>query len=110
MARTRVKPSRKDIERMLRDSLSDHRAVDEANEDLAERARDYWKSIAPVRSGQYRDSIHVEDVPDNGGLPKRAVVSRDYKAHWIEYGTGEPVPTEEFAPAAKTALRFGGTV
>lgn len=52
---------------------------------LAERAvvvRDVAKSIAPVESGAYRDSIQVKGV---GG--RIYLTATDFKAWWIEYGT-----------------------
>ena len=61
------------------------------------------------------------------GMPARRVGATDFKAHWIEYGTGsdkkgdspryvptlgvqvgKDTPTPAFAPRAKTAAHFGG--
>lgn len=48
----------------------------------AERVAQVAKSRAPVESGRYRDSIHVEQ--DSDGF---RVVADDPKAELIEYGT-----------------------
>ena len=64
---------------------------------------DYWRSIAPVKTGAYRRSIHVERRGKRG----YRVVADDYKAAFLEYGT---VDTPEFAPAAKTVKHYGGTM
>jgi hypothetical protein len=66
---------------------------------LASRGAEYARSIAPVgekdhrlksgyvdHAGDYRDSIEGEVVFKNGRWRGR-VVARDFKAHWIEYGT-----------------------
>lgn len=75
---------------------------------VAEDAAEYARSIAPVDEGDYKKSIHTEDLDDVNGLPARRVIADDYKAIWIEYGTKEPGPTPEFAVFAKTADHFGG--
>jgi hypothetical protein len=82
--------------------------VDGELNDLANEVRDYWRSIAPVgeaadgdeNPGQYRDSIHVERHGDGFH-----VLSEDFKAYWIEFGTSH---MPEYAPAQKTAEHFGG--
>ena len=66
---------------------------------MAKRGEEYAKSIAPVgekehtlksgyvdHPGDYRDSIEGEVVLKNGRWIGR-VIARDFKAHWIEYGT-----------------------
>jgi hypothetical protein len=76
--------------------------------DLANEVCDYWQSIAPVgkkadgdeNPGQYRDSIHVERHGEGFH-----VLSDDFKAYWIEFGTSH---MPEYAPAQKTAEHFGG--
>lgn len=90
------------------------------SKDLADEVRDHWRSVSPVDSGEYAASVHVEKRKDRNGLPHWWVGTRDWKAHFIEYGTGSDpdgtnskfgrdTPTPEFAPAAKTAHHFGGT-
>lgn len=108
MARIRVRESVDEIADILRDKIEDSERVDEANKELAEDARDHWKSISPVRTGAYRDATHVEKRPDHNDLPARRVVNDDEKAEYIEFGTGGETPTEAFAPMAETAVRFGG--
>lgn len=67
----------------------------------------YWKSVSPVRTGQYAASVKVIKKARNG---KGEVGATHFTAHWIEYGTGEPGPTPVFAPGEKTAHHFGGTL
>lgn len=75
---------------------------------LANKARIYWRRIAPVgdpatdpHSGEYRDSIKVT-VKGNDV----SVGSDDPKAGYIEYGTGGDSPTPEFACRARTQAKF----
>lgn len=100
---------------------------------LAEQVRDYWKSIAPVgnpktddEAGAYAASIKVfKKIKSHNGFPMVAVGATDYKAHWVEYGTGQrtrknapknnpdasPGTWDGSAPAApraKTAAHFKG--
>ena len=71
--------------------------------------RDYWRSVSPVESGSYAASVKVFKKPVTvKGMPGLRVGATDFKAHWIEFGTGNPGPTEAFAPRAKTAAHFGG--
>ena len=49
----------------------------------ARPAVDYAQGIAPVLTGEYRDSIRVERDEEGIGL---RFFSDDNKAHWIEYG------------------------
>lgn len=67
---------------------------------LAEKAAEYWRRIAPVETGQYRDSIHVEVRGE-----KVRVVADDEAATYIEFGTND---TPEFAPRSKTSAKFAG--
>jgi hypothetical protein len=66
---------------------------------LAKAGEKYAKGIAPVgekdhrlksgyvdHAGDYRDSIEG-DVVFKGGRWRGRVTARDFKAHWIEYGT-----------------------
>jgi len=71
-----------------------------AKKQLAQEAVDYAQSIAPVDTGDYRDSIHVSVKGT-----KVAMVSADHKAHWIEYGT-EHMP--EHAVFARTEKEING--
>jgi len=66
-----------------------------------------WKNHpdTPVDSGAYAASIKIVRKARYG---KGAVAATDYKAHWIEFGTGEPGPTQAFGVAEKVARKFGG--
>lgn len=65
---------------------------------LAQQAAEYAKSIAPVETGTYRDSIHVRQ----GGATVW-VGFEDPKSHLVEYGTNT---SPELAVRAKTEERF----
>jgi hypothetical protein len=65
------------------------------------------KSISPVDHGDYGAAWKVQQ---GKGADDQTLVSNDnFKAHWIEDGTGGDTPTPEFAVAAKTAIAFGGS-
>ena len=97
--------------------------ADQIREDVRERARmraeteaeaekyvEHAKRESPVEYGAYAAAWHVEDRPDTPeGLPAFIVVNRNWKAHFIEFGTGEPGPTKAWNVAAKTAAYYGGT-
>lgn len=76
----------------------------------AERVAQAARSNAPVRTGAYRDSIKAEPFTE-GGVHKARVNAYDFKAWWIEFGTGHPGPTPAFAVLAKgvqqAGLRYG---
>lgn len=83
--------------------------VEEALMKFAEEVRDYWRSISPVDEGDYAASVKVSKRKITvDGMPAKRVGAYNYKAHWIEYGTGEPGKTTAEAPRAKTVSRFGG--
>jgi hypothetical protein len=112
MARSRVKESREDIFREIEAKVRRDGEVKADSKRFADEVRDYWRSISPVRTGKYAASIHVERQRDHRGFPTYWVITRDWKAHFIEFGTHESEDhgaTPEFAPAARTALRYGGT-
>jgi len=72
--------------------------VKQAKLDLAAEAVDYWKGIAPVDKGAYRDSIHVAVYGDE----VYAQADSD-EAGYIEYGTER---SPEFACRARTEAYF----
>jgi len=83
------------------EAVEEYLASDEMTRALlaaAEEAAEYWKSIAPVESGAYRDSIEVKRYGDDV-----YVVASDFKAGWIEFGTED---TPEFACRARTEAYF----
>jgi hypothetical protein len=99
--------------------------LEDSVDKYAVEVRDYWRSISPVDKGDYAASIKVVKRKPVNGFPVRRIEATDFKAHWIEYGTGVDeggkrfVPslgvtvdgnteTPAFAPRAKTAAKFGG--
>lgn len=100
---------RAEIDRLIRAEADDEiaRELDR----VAAAVQAHWIGEAPVEHGEYKKSIKVRKLPDGrNGLPRRRVIATDRKAHWIEFGTGDPGPTPEFAPGQKTATHFGGTL
>lgn len=76
----------------------------------AEKVLEHAKKESPVETGAYAAAWHIEERPDTPeGLPALKVINRNWKAHFIEFGTGEPGPTKAFNVAAKTAAYYGGT-
>lgn len=68
-----------------------------------------WRSYSPVDSGKYAASVKtMRQFRTADGWPAIRIGATDFKAHWIEYGTGDPGPTNAWAPRAKTAANYGG--
>lgn len=101
--------ARDEIEAEIRSQLAAQLELKEGLDQFANQVRDYWRSIAKVDTGEYAASIKVyKKYLLVNGMPGKRVAATDFKAHWIEYGTGEPGPTKAYAPRAKTAAHFGG--
>src|SRR5262245_55646604 len=104
---SQVRESSADIYREIEAKVRRDAQVRRDARNEAEKVRDYWKfREAPVETGRYAASIHIEDRPDHRGLPTFWVGTRIFYAGYLEFGTED---TPMFAPAAKTAFRFGGT-
>lgn len=58
------------------------------------------KRVSPFDEGDYVNSIGSTVLQDEGVL-KGIVFSDDFKALFIEFGTGDPGPTPAFAPLRK---------
>ncbi len=65
---------------------------------LGEQAADIAKGMAPRLSGDYANSIHVVTGKNEEGKAVVRVLADDFKAGWIEKGTGPPGPTPASAP------------
>lgn len=113
--------SSSDIQREIAAKIRKDAEVRLKSKKAAEEIRDEVRAEAPVRTGKFVASIHVEKHKDRGGMPAFTVISRSPLAHLIEYGTGpdpadthsrfgRDTPTPEFAPFAKVAHRHGGTL
>lgn len=75
------------------------------NEKMENEIVPYGRNASRVDEGRYAASWKVIKKAKNG----RGVVGpTDFKAHWIEFGTGAPGPTKAYAPVQKTAEHFGG--
>ena len=104
---SRVRESSAEIFREIDAKIRKDAQVRRDARDFAEAVRDHWKyHEAPVDTGRYAASIHIEDRPDIRGLPTFWVGTRIFYAGLVEFGT---VDTPTYAPAARTAFRFGGT-
>lgn len=90
--------------------------VDAGLRKKAQEIADYWRSVSPVDTGEYAASVKVQKVRRG----KAVVGSKHWRAHFIEFGTGPDTkdgskygpdtPTPAFAPGAKTAAHYGGTL
>ena len=102
--------SRRDqLEEEIRTQLAAQLEVKDGLDQFAQEVKDYWRSQAPVDEGEYAASVKIYNkylIVD--GMPGVRVGATDFKAHWIEFGTGQPGPTKAYAPRAKTAAHFGG--
>ena len=80
------------------------------NEFMKEELVPYWKNHpdTPVDSGAYAASIKVVKKARRGKGGK--VRATDYKAAWIEFGTGEPGATTAHGVGQKVAEHFGGNL
>jgi hypothetical protein len=112
---SRVRESQADIaaelEEAIRSDARERARIRDETRDQAERVRDAARARSPINTGAYAAAWKVDNAIRNvDGMPAFRVSNKDFKARWIEYGTGEPYPTEEFAVARKTAAEFGGTV
>ncbi len=72
---------------------------------VAKKMVEHAKSISPVDEGEYAAAWRSYETR-RGDV---RVINDDFKAHWIEDGTGGSSPTPEYAVAARTAIAFGGT-
>lgn len=75
---------------------------------VADHSRAAWHSSGPhpYETGAYVGSIKAEAGVENGIATGR-VNAHDWKAHWIEYGTGGISPTPAFAPLQRGADAAG---
>ena len=60
---------------------------------LAEQAADAARGLAPERLGYYKRSIEGVAGQRADGIYVGRVLATDFKANWIEKGTGGPLPT-----------------
>lgn len=89
----------------LQKAIRESAAVRAEKKRVAQQLANHAKSISPVDEGDYAAAWKAEQNSETG---ETQAINRNYKAHWIEYGTGAPGPTKAFAVAEKTAHAFGG--
>jgi hypothetical protein len=103
--------SASEIEAAMKAKLAESQDVREQLHELAEKAADYARSIAPVgevrdpHPGAFRDSIEAREGNTKKGLPTAKIVSTNPAASFIEYGTAR---TPEHGTFIKTAAHFNG--
>jgi hypothetical protein len=73
--------------------------VTDAKLQLAEHVKEWWKAISPVRTGHYRDSIHVEVGSDH----VVRVIAEALYSSFLEYGTED---TPEMALRSQVEAKF----
>ncbi|MFI1409412.1 HK97 gp10 family phage protein [Streptomyces sp. NPDC020707] len=83
-------------------ALTGHRAVHKAVVDTAEQGRDFARSIAPVDTGRYRDSIQVRENGDEAEI----VSDVDY-ADDLEHGNRH-MPGQHIFGRTLDSLRSSG--
>ena len=97
------------VEDEIRAQLAAQLDLRDGIDQMGKAVRDYWRSQSPVDDGEYAASVKVyKKYLMVNGMPGVRVGATDFKAHWIEFGTGEPGPTKAYAPRAKTCAHFGG--
>lgn len=84
-------------------SITKQPAMGQAMAEVAEDKVPVAKALAPVRTGAYADSIHVEQTIEGGDMAAMLVADVDY-AVFVEFGTSD---TPTFAPLRR-ALEMGG--
>ncbi len=72
---------------------------------IAEAQADEARRTAPVDTGAYRDSIHVEEDTSPDGRARVFVIADDPKAVFIEYGSQD---TPRFRTLGRAANVKGG--
>jgi len=77
---------------------------------LAEAAKSVAESLAPVRLGHYKSSFKAMAGKRPDGKVVARLASFDFKAHWIELGTGPPIPTPPMAVLRTAAEQTIGRV
>ena len=92
----------------LKKAITESAEVDAGlNRFMADEVVPYWREQTPVDEGRAAASIKVTQKARGG---RGVVKMTNFKAHWIEFGTGAPGPTKAAAPGEKTANHFGGTL
>lgn len=77
---------------------------------LANEAAARAKALAPVRLGHYKGSFKALAGKRHDGQVVARVANFDFKAHWIELGTGPPIPTPPMAVLRTAAEQTIGRV
>ncbi len=94
----------------IADELESDKEIAEKLRPLGERAAAIAQKLAPRLSGDYANSIHVVTGINEEGKAVARVVADDFKAGWIEKGTGPPGPTPASAPLRRGVESVVGNV
>ena len=97
-----------ELRQMIKADAEVNAQLDQAMRDeVVPAAKQMAIATGAVDSGKYAASIKVVRKAKKG---KGAIRATDFKAAWIEFGTGEPGPTKAFSVMQKTAEQFGGNL
>lgn len=83
---------------------------DEMLEQLAAATTAVARGAAPRRTGAYAESIFGVVGARGDGVHVGRVLATDFKAHWIEAGTGPPLPTAAHHTLEKAVEQVVGKV
>ena len=107
------------LEELTKAELATSAESKERVEAAAKQGAEYARSIAPVgdrehrvgntvdEPGDYQRSIEGTAVFEDGAWKGR-VIARDYKAHWIEYGT-EKMPKQAVLRRTRSHVEGDGS-
>ena len=108
-----------ELEREIRRQVNNQVDLRIEGRKQVDEIKDFAVSISPIASGEYAGSWHVQRKERTvRGMPAWRITNDSPIAEIVEYGTGPAAKhkprrqggsSPEWATAAKTAERFGGT-
>ncbi|BBY43245.1 HK97 gp10 family phage protein [Mycolicibacterium celeriflavum] len=102
----------REIEKAIAEEAKSSSAVRSELDEFVEEVAETVRSLAPVDTGKFRNSIkarksgRLNGIDKGSGVQVGEVYSDDPAAPFIEHGTGD---TPAHAPFLRTAFRYGGT-